>query len=166
MCKPLHAGKAAQNGLFAAQMAMRGLTSCPNVLERPQGFAHTQSDQPSFEAGLQGLGTHWEVRDTLFKYHASCYQTHAMIEAIYSLQRADLNDVQAGTVNRIEVAVHTAVLESANILNPMTGLEGKFSLRHCAALVLTGKDTASPEHYTDESVINPELVVMRDKVVV
>ena len=44
MCKPLHAGKAAQNGLFAANMAARGFTSRPDVLERHQGFAHTQTE--------------------------------------------------------------------------------------------------------------------------
>src|SRR3546814_17703061 len=33
MCKPLHAGKAAQNGLLAATLAARGFTSRADVLE-------------------------------------------------------------------------------------------------------------------------------------
>ena len=43
MCKPLHAGRAAQNGLQAARMAARGFTSRPDALECPQGLAATQS---------------------------------------------------------------------------------------------------------------------------
>ena len=39
MCKPLHAGKAAYNGLLAARLAARGFTSRADVLECAQGFA-------------------------------------------------------------------------------------------------------------------------------
>src|SRR5262249_8865640 len=43
MCKPLHAGKAAQNGLLAALLAACGFTSRTDALECAQGFAATQS---------------------------------------------------------------------------------------------------------------------------
>src|SRR5215475_6491907 len=43
MCKPLHAGKAAQNGLIGASLAARGFTSRGDVLDCPQGFAARQS---------------------------------------------------------------------------------------------------------------------------
>src|SRR5262249_14371887 len=38
MCKPFHAGKAAQNGLLAARLAARGFTSRDDILECAQGF--------------------------------------------------------------------------------------------------------------------------------
>ncbi|MEO1001092.1 MAG: MmgE/PrpD family protein, partial [Pseudomonadota bacterium] len=40
--KPLHAGKAAVNGLLAAELAARGVTAHPGALEAPQGFLATQ----------------------------------------------------------------------------------------------------------------------------
>eukprot|EP00746_Dinoflagellata_sp_MGD_P146195 gnl/MRDRNA2_/MRDRNA2_78705_c0_seq1.p1 gnl/MRDRNA2_/MRDRNA2_78705_c0~~gnl/MRDRNA2_/MRDRNA2_78705_c0_seq1.p1 ORF type:complete len:534 (-),score=75.03 gnl/MRDRNA2_/MRDRNA2_78705_c0_seq1:767-2368(-) len=166
MCKPLHAGKAAQNGLFAAEMAARGFTARPDVLERPQGFASTQSEQTNIQSGLHGLGTHFEVSDTLFKYHAACYGTHAMIEAIHSLQRSHAEVIDLETVTKLEVTVQTPFLNVCAIPNPVTGLEGKFSLRFCAALALAGKDTARLENYTDESVADPRFVEFLDKVVV
>ncbi len=43
MCKPLHAGKAASNGLLAAKLASRGFTSRADALECAQGFARTHS---------------------------------------------------------------------------------------------------------------------------
>src|SRR5215472_11430432 len=41
MCKPFHAGKAAQNGLLAARLAARGFSSRTDILECVQGFALT-----------------------------------------------------------------------------------------------------------------------------
>ena len=39
MCKPFHAGKAAQNGLLAARLAARGFSSRTDLVECEQGFA-------------------------------------------------------------------------------------------------------------------------------
>ncbi len=52
MCKPLHAGKAAQNGLLAAKLAARGFVSRPDSLECLQGFARTHSPDFHPEAAL------------------------------------------------------------------------------------------------------------------
>src|SRR3546814_21122284 len=72
MCKPLHAGKAAMNGLFAATLAARGFTARPDVLDCAQGFADTQSDGFSTEAALEGLGSLFHIPPTRLKYHAAC----------------------------------------------------------------------------------------------
>ena len=61
MCKPLHAGKAAANGLFAAQIVSRGFTSRPDVLERPMGFGDTQSDGTDIAAALDDIGRRYEI---------------------------------------------------------------------------------------------------------
>ena len=164
MCKPLHAGKAAQNGLFAANMAARGFTSRPDVLERHQGFAHTQSEAPNIDAGLFGLGDRFEVRDALFKYHAACYGTHGTIEAIHAIRAK--NEIDPADVERVELAVRTGFLDVCGIPTPETGLEGKFSLRFCAAIAIAGEDTARLETYSDENVKNPALVDLFQKVVV
>lgn len=162
MCKPLHAGKAAQNGLFAANMAARGFTSRPDVLERNQGFAHTQSEAPNIDAGLLGIGERFEVRDTLFKYHAACYGTHGTIEAIHAMQKK--NKIDPANVERVELAVRTGFLDVCGIPTPATGLEGKFSLRFCAAVAIAGEDTARLETYSDEKVKEPALVELFQKV--
>src|SRR6516162_4689620 len=41
MCKPFHAGKAAENGLLSARLAIRGFSSRADLLECEQGFAAT-----------------------------------------------------------------------------------------------------------------------------
>lgn len=164
MCKPLHAGKAAQNGLFAANMAARGFTSRPDVLERHQGFAHTQSEAPNIEAGLYGMGERFEVRDALFKYHAACYGTHGTIEAIHAMQKKATIDPD--NIERVEVTVRTGFMDVCGIPTPETGLEGKFSLRFCAAIAIAGEDTARLDTYSDENVKTPALVELFQKVTV
>jgi len=162
MCKPLHAGKAAQNGLFAAQLVERGFTSRPDVLERPLGFAATQSDGADFGAGLAGLGEGFEVRDVLFKYHAACHGVHATIEALRAVRAKAGFDPDA--VDRVEVFVQDEYMNICGIETPETGLEGKFSLRYCAALALAGADTALVETYSDANVKDPALVALMAKV--
>src|SRR5204863_7359750 len=72
MSKPLHAGKAAQNGLIAARLAARGFTSHTDILGAAQGFADTQSTTVDVAAGLEPRALPWVV-EALFKYHACCY---------------------------------------------------------------------------------------------
>lgn len=164
MCKPLHAGKAAQNGLFAAQLVERGFTSRPDVLERPLGYGATQSEGTDIPSGLAGLGEGFEVRDVLFKYHAACHGVHATIEALRAVQakaRLDPADIE-----RVEVFVQSGYMNICGIETPATGLEGKFSLRFCAALALAGEDTARTETYSDENVRTPALVALMDRITV
>src|SRR3546814_3260126 len=75
MCKPLHAGKAAANGLLAARLAVQGFTSNPAILEVAQGFAATQSDGIDMQAALDTQPGGIYVRQALFKYQAPCYLT-------------------------------------------------------------------------------------------
>jgi len=164
MCKPMHAGKAAQNGLFAAQMAARGLTSRPDVLERPLGFGATQSDGVSAERALVGLGERYEVSDVLFKYHAACHGVHASVEALQEI--AQNTGLAANDIEAVEVAVQNEYLNICGIDRPETGLEGKFSLKFCSALALAGADTADPETYSDRTVTDPPMVALQDRVTI
>ncbi|MGH2607989.1 MAG: MmgE/PrpD family protein, partial [Tepidiformaceae bacterium] len=163
MCKPLHAGKAAQNGLAAATLAARGFTSNPEVLETHQGFAATQTTTPHAEVALSGLGDRYAVRDVLFKYHAACYGTHETIEAILRLK--ERHALQPGQVSGIRLTVPRGHLSMCNIQEPQTPLEGKFSLRFTAALAAVTGD-ASEQAFTPTAVRNPALVSMRDRVTV
>lgn len=161
MCKPLHAGKAAQNGLMAAHLANRGFTSNPEVLEAPQGFVATQAPSANAEAALRGLGESFAIRDVLFKYHAACYGTHETIEGVLRLKQ--LHGLRPDDVRAITLYVPRGHLAMCNIQEPATALEGKFSLRFTAALAL-GHGDASDQAFTDERVRDPALIALRDRV--
>ncbi len=161
MCKPLHAGKAAQNGLLAATLAARGFTSNPGVLEVEQGFAATQAPATDAERALARLGEDFAIRGVLFKYHAACYGTHETIEGILRLKQ--LQGLQPESVDSITLYVPRGHLAMCNIQEPQTALEGKFSLRFTAALAL-GHGDASDAAFTDARVHDPRLVALRDRV--
>jgi 2-methylcitrate dehydratase PrpD len=170
MAKPLHAGKAATDGLLAARLAARGFTGNPAVLEALQGLAAATgaaSETPS-GAGtldldlnrLKRLANRWTIRDTLFKYHAACYLTHASINAAQALS----GKITVGEIEQVEVHVAADSLQVCNIARPSTGLEGKFSLRATTAMALLGDDTSDMSAYTDGRMQDDELVALRDRV--
>lgn len=162
MCKPLHAGKAASNGLLAARLAKKGFTSRPDAIECAQGFAATQAD--GFEA-LPVKLSHNEklaVEENLFKYHASCYLTHAGIDAIKTLR--DENNIKVEQVESVKQFVPKTHFSVCNIPEPSTGLEVKFSMRHTAAMALSYIDTGSLTAYDDIIANRDDLVKLRNKV--
>ena len=163
MCKPLHAGKAAANGLVAATLAARGFSSSQAVLEAGQGFAATQTATPNADRALEGLGAEFAIRGVLFKYHAACYGTHETIEAITRLRQR--HTLGAADVARIALVVPPGNLAMCNIQEPRTALEGKFSLRFTAALALAGGGTQESA-FTDAAVARPDLIAIRDRVTI
>jgi 2-methylcitrate dehydratase PrpD len=162
MAKPLHAGRAASAGLLAATLARGGFTAQPAIVEVAQGFAATHAGGEPSVAALEAQPEHLLIRDTLFKYHAACYLTHAAIEAARGLREE--RDVDPEKITGIEVQVNPALLGVCNIETPTTGLEGKFSLRATTAMGFLAMDTGDPELYSDATLAEPRLVALRDRV--
>ncbi len=161
MCKPLHAGKAARNGLMAATLAERGFTSRDDVLDCVQGFTDTQTETFRPEA-LLDEPDRFHILDALFKYHPACYGTHATIEACIGLAENPAFD--AGNVERVEVKVPMNALRMCNIPTPTTGLEAKFSLAYNVGLGLTKKATGALDIYFDENLGRPDVYAIGETV--
>ena len=163
MSKPLHPGKAAQNGLLAARLAARGFTSDTDILSSEQGFAATQSTTADAGAALAQRDAPWVV-DALFKYHAACYLTHDSIEAANQLCAEE--GVAPEAIEAVTVKVPAGHLGVCNIQAPATGLECKFSLRMTTALALCGEDTFQDGLFSDATARRPDLVAMRERVTI
>ena len=162
MCKPLHAGKAAQNGLLAAKLAARGFTARPDSLECAQGFARTHSPDFHPAAALAEPEGGWHIRANLFKYHAACYLTHAGIEAARTLRANPA--FTAERIAAITLRVDETTDRVCNIAAPRTGLEAKFSHRLTAAMALAGLETSRLDSFTAEIAADPRIAALRDKV--
>ena len=163
MSKPLHPGKAAQNGLLAARLAARGFTSDIDVLASAQGFADTQSSSPNLAGGLADREAPCVV-DALFKYHAACYLTHDSIEAANRIRLEQ--GVAPEAIATVRVKVPAGHLGVCNIPAPATGLECKFSLRMTTALALAGEDTFQEALFSDAIARRADLVALRERVVI
>ncbi len=164
MAKPLHAGKAAMNGLMAAQLAARGFTANEQAIEGAQGFARTLAPELNPFPATIDTASGFAIERTLFKYHAACYLTHSSIEAIRELRArhgVGLDDLETLTLTVSGEGNHRGVCD---IEAPATGLEVKFSIRHLAALALDGADTAALGLYTDETASDPRWRRARERV--
>jgi 2-methylcitrate dehydratase PrpD len=162
MCKPFHAGKAAQNGLLAARLAARGFSSRADIIECVQGFALTHGPDFSPEAALATPKAGLHLFANLFKYHAACYLTHAPIECARRLR--EQHRLTAEAVTGITLRLDASCERVCNIPAPVDGLQSKFSLRQTVAMALAGVDTASLGAYSAENAYDPDLVRLREQV--
>jgi 2-methylcitrate dehydratase PrpD len=162
MTKPLHAGKASANGILAARLAAGGFTAHPAAIETGQGFAEVSGADLDLSWADREPPGGWFLRQNLFKYHASCFETHSMIEGLRRLlaqERFTARDVEA-----VIVHANAMQLRMCAIPEPVTGLETKFSLRHLAAMTVAGLDTAAASAFSDECANDRKLVAQRARV--
>jgi 2-methylcitrate dehydratase PrpD len=159
MTKPFHPGKAAQNGLLSALLAKKGFTSSKQVLEAKRGFANVLAPQHDLSKVLVNWGEVYELEKNAFKPYACGIVLHPAIDACIELSKfAKQEEVQ-----EIELQVNPYVLELTGKETPETGLEGKFSIYHTAAIAFLDQD-ASEEQYSDVKVSSPETIRLRQKI--
>src|SRR5258705_12733617 len=88
MCKPLHAGLAARNGVEAAQWAKQGFTSLPHPFDGPRSFHEVYSrGLPADMKPLAELGRDYElvVRAVVIKPYAFGMAVHPAIDPVFRL---------------------------------------------------------------------------------
>lgn len=161
MAKPLHPGIAARNGLMAALLAKKNVTSAEQGIEGRRGFAAILSTQ--FDPGVitRGLGRHWEILGNSYKPYACGVVIHPGIDGCIQLRNQ--YGLLPDAVTRIDLKVHPLVLELTGRRNPQTGLEGKFSIYHaCAAAILLGEGGEAA--FADAVVRNARVVRLRDRI--
>jgi 2-methylcitrate dehydratase PrpD len=161
MSKPFHSGKAASNGVLAANLAKRDWIARANAIEANDGFIETHASGAHVDRLREAEGRFF-ILDTLFKAHAACQLTHSTIENMLELKNTQ--GVTPANVEAIEVQVPPTFLTVCNIQEPKTGLESKFSLRAVTAMALLGDDTHDIAAYNAERANSPELIKLRDRV--
>ena len=137
MTKPLHAGLAARNGVFAALLAQRGFTADTDALGGEQGFLRAFKGPGNYTEELvcSTLGKTYALsRGLILKWYPACWSTHRATSGVIDLvkeNRIGPDDIEAIEVDlRLIPLLHT---------NPSTGLQGKFSMPFNLALgVLEG----------------------------
>lgn len=159
--KAFHAGKAASNGLLASWLGRYGFSAAG--LEVDKGFARVLSPTQDYDAMLAGLGTQWELRKLSYKPYACGVVAHPAMDGLLRIHaRLDLADVSAEVVS-IQLSMHPSVLQLMGKEEPSTGLEGKFSIYHCAAVALID-GSGGVAQFTDARVNSADVGAMRQKV--
>ncbi|HQR11670.1 MAG TPA: MmgE/PrpD family protein [Casimicrobiaceae bacterium] len=161
MTKPFHPGGAARAGLTAALMAKHGYTASPRAIEAPRGLAQTFSTKFDWHEMTEALGQRFEISFNSYKPFACGIVIHPAIDGCVQLARA--HRLAAGDIERVDLRVHSLVLELTGKRTPRTGLEAKFSVYHaCAAGILFGR--AGESEFDDEVVQRSDVIALRDRI--
>jgi 2-methylcitrate dehydratase PrpD len=163
MCKGFHVGRAAQNGLAAAMLASKDFTSSDRGIEASRGFAFVLSPARNFSAIEKDLGKTWEITENTYKPFPCGIVIHPVIDGCIQLRNENkLDPVQ---IEQVSLRVHPLVLELTGKKIPTSGLEGKFSVYHAAAVAII-RGAAGIQEFSDEAVRNRSVVALRDRVTV
>jgi 2-methylcitrate dehydratase PrpD len=181
MAKPLHAGMAAERGLFAAQLAQSGFTANQGALEGALGFYHAYNwGQPADEAVFDRLGNPWGLETpgmSAIKLYPCCHGLATNIECGVRVHHRDglqLKDIEAveihsqpktlcamlsreyeDTGRRLEWGYQGPPRLMKTIL-PFTGSQAKFSKEYAVSRALKDGRVGLAD-FTDEAVNEPEI---------
>ncbi len=163
MTKPFNAGRAAENGVVAADLAALNWTASERILESSLGFFRMESDtyHPEYIAGK--LGNPWSMLapGVSIKPFPSGALTHpAMAEIVRLIPR---HNIRPENVVSVELATSHNLYHTLLHHRPQSGLQGKFSLEFCISILLLER-RAGIGQFTDAVVQRSDVQQMMQRV--
>ncbi|MEQ1758782.1 MAG: MmgE/PrpD family protein [Vicinamibacterales bacterium] len=159
MGKPFHPGRSAQNGYTAALLAQAGFSAGVHGIEGPRGFAAVLAAASDLSKITERLGEDFDLRANTYKPFPCGIVNHPTIEAAIHLH--DAHALQGEAIAAVNLRVAPLVLDLCNKQFISTGLEGRFSVYHGAAVGLV-RGKARLQEYSDASVNDPTIRRVRE----
>ena len=163
MTKPFHAGRAAESGMVACDLAELGWTAADKILEAPRGFFQAHGGGYDLESIRGQLGFPWSFADPgiSIKPHPSGSLTHPGMTRMLELIAE--HDIRPEDVVTIDVGTNHNMLNALIHHRPTDELQAKFSMEFCMAILLLDGRANLPE-FTDETVLRPDVQNMIERV--
>ena len=163
MTKPFHAGRAAEAGVIAADLAQAGWTATDKILESPRGFFQAHGGGYELDALHGKLGNPWTFMDpgVSIKPHPSGSLTHPGMTKMLELVLE--HDIQPGDVEKVDVGTNHNMPNALIHHRPTDELQAKFSMEFCMAILLLERRGALPE-FTDEVVNSSDVKSMISRI--
>ena len=136
--KRFHTGLTAHNAILSLVMARHGYLGATSPLEGPHGYFALYADgADGADRALDGLGSEFEVMNTAVKPYPCCRYSHATIDAVSDIVRAE--SLAASDVESIDIAMgetgYGLVADPAEAKRvPSNVVEGQFSVYFAAAV--------------------------------
>lgn len=156
MAKSYSRGRAAENGVVAAQLAARGFTGPSNFVESPDGFLRTFGEGSAGDGISASLGNPFEYDEPglTLKAYPSCTCAHPAIAGLVELRGSA--GLQAGDVVRVHCKVTPTVQHYLRFHDPSNPLEAKYSMQYCCAATLL-EGTVTLETFREDKLDDPRL---------
>ena len=165
MTKRLQPGKAAHDGVLAAQLARAGLTGPRTVLDGRYGlWRYTESlDAARF---TRALGTRWVVGEVFVKKHASCLGNAPVLDRVLELMRTD--GLAPDDVAEVRLGVRASTLtmigEPREVrIRPQTMLDAQMSLPFSLAVAMIDGE-AGIAQFTPERLRDPAVLAIAERI--
>src|SRR5712675_86674 len=163
MTKPYQAGHAAESGLVSAELVALGWTAAEQILEADRGFFHAAGGTYDLSAILDRLGKPWTFASpgiSLKPYPSGSLAHPAMTELARLIS---VHKLQPAQVEKLDVGANHQMTTTLLHHRPKTGLEAKFSMEFCMAiLLLRGK--AGLSEFSDHVVRSEDVQEMIGRV--
>ena len=166
MVKRMHAGRAAQSGLYGAQFADAGFTGIVNVFESEYGgFCTTFSrstDRFRLDALTAGFGSEWQSLGVRVKLYACNGSTHSTLDAIREMQA----ERRFGAADVAKIVVHgsRSTVEHVGWKYEPQGLTAaQLNLGYCVATLLI-EGVCFVDQFTDGKLADPARMALAHKV--
>jgi 2-methylcitrate dehydratase PrpD len=163
MTKPLHAGRAAENGLTAALLAQSGFTAATHILEARRGFFNAMAGGYDEKKISRRLGSPYFMQEPgiSIKPYPSGSLSHPAQDLILDLVKD--HDLHDSDIESIDVGSNSNVPNALIYPMPKTALEGKFSIPFCMAIAVLERK-AGIGQFVDRKVRQPRVVEMMKRV--
>ncbi len=135
MTKPFQAGHAAESGLVSTELVALGWTAADQILEADRGFFRAFGGSYDPAAIMDRLGKPWTFTSPgiSLKPYPSGSLTHPAMTELARLIEA--NNIQAAQVEKVDVGANHNMTTTLLHHQPKTGLEAKFSMEFCMAIL-------------------------------
>ena len=163
MTKPLHVGRAAENGVTAALLAARGFTADPDALDGTWGFYTVHGGGVSAEKIAQGFGKTWTIVEpgVSIKPYPCGVLTHPTIDLMLKLVTE--HEVKADDIVAVKVYAGTNILKPIRYPIALNHLQAKFSLPAALAMIALARKAGKRE-FSDEFVGSPAMQSMQRRI--
>jgi 2-methylcitrate dehydratase PrpD len=163
MTKPFQAGHAAESGLISAELVQLGWTAAEQILEADRGFFRAAGGSYDPSAIIDRLGNPWTFASpgVSLKPYPSGSLTHPAMTELARL--IDLYKIQAAQVEKVDVGANHNMTTTLLHHRPKTGLEAKFSMEFCMAILLL-EQKAGLGQFSDNVVQRPDVQEMIGKI--
>jgi 2-methylcitrate dehydratase PrpD len=159
MTKPFQAGHAAESGLISAELVELGWTAAEQILEADRGFFRASGGSYDPSAIMDRLGKPWSFASpgvSLKPYPSGSLAHPAMTEIARLI---DAHKIQATQVERVDIGANHNMTTTLLHHQPRTGLEAKFSMEFCLAILLL-EHKAGLGQFSDKVVQRPDVQEM------
>jgi 2-methylcitrate dehydratase PrpD len=159
MTKPFQAGHAAETGLISAELVALGWTAAEQILEADRGFFHAAGGSYDPSAIMDRMGNPWTFASpgVSLKPYPSGSLTHPAMTELARL--IDVHKIQATQVEKVDVGANHNMTTTLLHHQPRTGLEAKFSMEFCLAILLL-EHKAGLGQFSDKVVQRPDVQEM------